>query len=135
MDLDTFESSFTSDLILCLEKTFDNAPCPVKALMLTNPHNPLGRCYSKLILEQCVKFCHRRDIHFISDEVYALTSFTCPCPPKAECFTSALSLDIEALSCDVSKVHTIWSTSKDLGQSGFRMVRTQFPLDFLSYQL
>ena len=112
----------TDELLPALEMAYNNAACKVRALLLTNPHNPLGLRYSRALLEKCLKFCQEHDIHFISDEVYAMTSFETTDLPNPEPFVSALSLDVEGLGCDLSRVHTIWSPSKDFGQSGFRMV-------------
>lgn len=44
----------------------------VKALLLCNPHNPLGRCYSKEVLEAYLKLCGKYKIHLIR----YLTSFS-----------------------------------------------------------
>lgn len=37
----------------------------VKALLLCNPHNPLGRCYSKEVLEAYLTLCAKYGIHLI----------------------------------------------------------------------
>jgi bifunctional pyridoxal-dependent enzyme with beta-cystathionase and maltose regulon repressor activities len=37
----------------------------VKGLMLCNPHNPLGRCYSKEVIEAYLALCSKYNIHFI----------------------------------------------------------------------
>lgn len=68
-------------------------------------------------------FCQRRKIHYISDEVYGLTSFASNDIHDRAPFVPAMSLDVPSLGGDLSRVHTIWSTSKDFGQSGVRMVR------------
>lgn len=60
----------------------------VKALVLCNPHNPLGKriiliayvypltmagiCYTPVVLQALSKLCQTYQIHIISDEVYAL---------------------------------------------------------------
>lgn len=115
-------ATLTEALLPALEHAFENAPHPVKGLVLTNPHNPLAQCYPRSVLEGCVMFCQRRNIHFISDEIYALTSCTGAYAPNPTPFVSALSLDVVRLGYDLSRVHTVWSTSKDFGQSGIRMV-------------
>jgi aspartate/methionine/tyrosine aminotransferase len=118
----SFQSNFDEDtLIAALEKAFQSSECPVKALILTNPHNPLSLCYSKPLLEACVQFCQKHDLHFISDEVYALSVFPSSDLPHLRQFVSALSLDLKSLSVDESRVHVVWSMSKDFGQSGVRM--------------
>jgi aspartate/methionine/tyrosine aminotransferase len=118
-----FEKSLDLDLISALEDAYQNSPYKIRALVLSNPHNPLGRCYTKSVLEDCVKFCHKRNIHFISDEVFALSTFECPQLPDGATFVSALSLDVASLGCNPALVHTVWSPSKDFGASGIKLVR------------
>ena len=125
VNVDDFADTFSKALIPALTKALENSTRPVRALVLTNPHNPFGQMYPKDVLEACVKFCQEHDIHYISDEVYALSVFPTPNSKHTSPFVSALSLDLEALGCDASRVHTIWSTSKDFGSSGIRMVRNE----------
>ncbi|CEN60973.1 hypothetical protein ASPCAL07643 [Aspergillus calidoustus] len=105
----------------------DLYPERIRAVVLTNPNNPLGRCYAPEALRECLWFCHAHDLHFISDEVYALSAFRTD--PGSPPFTSALSLlDGEAGSDTsrvpptmASRVHVVWSLSKDFGCSGVRL--------------
>jgi aspartate/methionine/tyrosine aminotransferase len=122
VNVPSFCEIFTTSLLPALDEAIANARCRIRALLLTNPHNPFGECYPQEVLEGCLKFCQKNDIHFISDEVYALTSFSCAELSEPVPFISALSLDARALGCDLSRIHTIWSISKDFGASGFRMV-------------
>ncbi|KAH8100415.1 pyridoxal phosphate-dependent transferase [Cristinia sonorae] len=46
---------------------------PPRALLLSNPLNPLGRCYSKSALTKAAEFCEKHDLLLISDEVFALS--------------------------------------------------------------
>jgi aspartate/methionine/tyrosine aminotransferase len=105
-----------------LHTAYQTAPCAIKALVLSNPHNPLGRCYSSSFLEKCLKFCRDKNIHLISDEVFALSTFKCPEAPDSTPFTSMLSMDVESLGGVQSMVHVVWSFSKDLGCSGMKLV-------------
>jgi aspartate/methionine/tyrosine aminotransferase len=114
--------TLTEALVPALEAAIMDATCPVKALVFTNPHNPLGQRYPKSVLESCILFCKKHDIHFVSDEVYALTSFTSADCPEPTPFTSALSIDIAKLGFNPARIHVFWSTSKDFGQSGLRLV-------------
>jgi cysteine-S-conjugate beta-lyase len=41
-----------------------------KLLMLCNPHNPVGRLYSRDELERVVEFCQRNDMLICSDEIH-----------------------------------------------------------------
>lgn len=118
----TIEDSFGPALITALEERYQNSRCPIKALILSNPHNPLGRCYSKDILKKCLEFCHRHKIHLISDEVFALSVFANPDLNDSSTFVSALSLHPKSMNCDPDLVHVVWSMSKDLAATGLRLV-------------
>ncbi|KAE8164392.1 pyridoxal phosphate-dependent transferase [Aspergillus tamarii] len=117
----SLEDSFGPALLSALEESYENAPCPIKALVLANPHNPLGRPYSRSILEQCMAFCQRRNIHLVSDEVFALSSFASPDFTNPESFVSCLSIDPSHAGCDPQRIHVVWSMSKDLSASGVRL--------------
>lgn len=105
-----------------LNDAIDSAPCKVKALVLRNMSSSFGECYPQEFLEVALKFCQQRRIHFISDEVYALTSFSCAEISDPVPFVSALALNARALGCDLSRIHTIWSISKDFGTTGVQVV-------------
>ncbi|KAJ1929291.1 hypothetical protein IWQ60_001302 [Tieghemiomyces parasiticus] len=47
----------------------------VRGLILLNPHNPLGLCHSRPLLENILRFAHRNNLHVLADEVYALSVF------------------------------------------------------------
>lgn len=77
-------------------------------------------------------FCHERNLHYISDEVFANLVFD----SEADQFVSALSL-LKSLNPDGkgvamkslinrSLVHVLWSTSKDFGAFGVRAVGSSF---------
>lgn len=109
-----------------LNDAIDSAPCKVKALVLRNMSSSFGECYPQEFLEVALKFCQQRRIHFISDEVYALTSFSCAEISDPVPFVSALALNARALGCDLSRIHTIWSISKDFGATGVQVVCQPF---------
>ncbi|CAG8976233.1 hypothetical protein HYALB_00011999 [Hymenoscyphus albidus] len=114
-------SAMSGSLVPALEAAFENSKIPIRGVLISNPQNPLGQCYAVKVIEECIKFCQRKDIHYISDKVHGMTSFSCPDFPEPVPFASALSLDIAGIGCDLSRVHIVWSTSKDLGQSGMRI--------------
>jgi aspartate/methionine/tyrosine aminotransferase len=94
----------------------------VAALLISHPHNPLGRCYPREVLIELMRLCDRHSMHFICDEIYALSTFankvdggTEPVP-----FESVLSIDTKDV-IDPSLVHVLWGVSKDFGASGFRL--------------
>ena len=127
-----FSNTLTSALIPALEVAYSDAPDPkrIKGLVVSNPHNPFAQCYPRDVLLQCLKFCKERGLHYVSDEIYALSVFDSP-TTKGNPFVSVLSLMNEARSdselreelMDRSRVHVVWSVSKDFGCSGTRMVR------------
>ncbi|RFU81486.1 1-aminocyclopropane-2-carboxylate synthase 2 [Trichoderma arundinaceum] len=94
----------------------------VSGLVLCNPHNPLGRCYSRDALIGILRLCQRYQIHFISDEIYALSVWenTVDTGVPLESFTSCLSIDPDGI-IDPSLVHVIWGMSKDFGANGIRV--------------
>lgn len=133
VNLPTFSLTLTSALLPALASAFSSAPDPkrIKALVLTNPHNPFGQCYPVNVLLECVRFCSAHAIHFISDEVYAMSGFASSAEPAVP-FFSVLALDLstpvtEDEKVDRSRVHVVWSISKDFGSSGIRMVRVLAP--------
>jgi aspartate/methionine/tyrosine aminotransferase len=96
----------------------------IRAVVLTNPGNPSGRCYSRESLGVVSQFCQSYDLYLIVDEVYALSQLR-PVSPEEPGFVSALSLDLEAINVEPARVAVVWCTSKDFGSSGVRMVSKQ----------
>ncbi|KAL7269323.1 hypothetical protein RUND412_008020 [Rhizina undulata] len=93
---------------------------PIRALVIINPHNPLGKCYNRETLVALLKFCQKHRIHLISDEIYALTVFKNKEYPDAVTFTSVLSIDLEGI-IDKELVHVLYGMSKDFCANGFRI--------------
>lgn len=125
VDVSNFEDSLGPTLIDALEDALRASERKVRALVLSNPHNPLGKCYSKDMLQLCVKFCEKHDIHLISDEVFALSEFESPDLTAGPKFTSILSVDPKLLGADPNRIHFIWSLSKDFAASGIRLVSAE----------
>ncbi|XP_053116848.1 1-aminocyclopropane-1-carboxylate synthase-like protein 1 isoform X2 [Hemicordylus capensis] len=69
----------------------------VRALILINPHNPLGDIYPAKLLKECLEFAHRYKLHVIMDEIYMLSVY------DDTTFTSILSLD-RILACVASEL-------------------------------
>ncbi|KAE8393453.1 pyridoxal phosphate-dependent transferase [Aspergillus alliaceus] len=102
-----------------LERAWNTSTTKIRGVVIANPHNPLGRCYSKEALIEIARFCGQNNIHFISDEIYANSVFEVPnstAPP----FTSVLSLDLDGI-IDPNLVHVLYGMSKDFGASGLRL--------------
>ncbi|KAL4756202.1 pyridoxal phosphate-dependent aminotransferase [Aspergillus foveolatus] len=96
--------------------------CAIRAIMLCNPHNPLGRCYPRSFLIEMMKLCQRFGVHLISDEIYALSVWRegQDGAVSMDKFTSVLSIDHDGL-IDPSLVHVLWGVSKDFGANGMRL--------------
>jgi aspartate/methionine/tyrosine aminotransferase len=60
-------------------------------LLITNPNNPLGTCYRPEVLKRMVEWARSRNMHVISDEVYALSTHRVRflwCSAEAGCLLS-----------------------------------------------
>ena len=112
-----------------LDQAYSNAEKnghPPRAVLLSNPNNPMGLVYSKEELQCVVKWTSRRGLHLIMDEIYALSVFPSHQalpgqpqePEEQERFVSAVEL-LEGRLGD--HVHIVWSFSKDFGGSGLRV--------------
>lgn len=109
--------------ITCYEQALREAAhrgITVKALLLCNPHNPLGQCYAPDVLEGYLAFCSNHKIHLISDEVYAMSVFPHQGNANPTPFRSVLSLDYEKL-IDPSLLHVLYGMSKDFCSNGIRI--------------
>ncbi|PYH91516.1 PLP-dependent transferase [Aspergillus ellipticus CBS 707.79] len=91
----------------------------IRALLLVNPHNPVGRCYPVDTLREILRFCNRHRLHIITDEVYASCVFDSG-DPNAVPFTSLLSVATPEL-IDPDLVHLLYGFSKDFASGGLHL--------------
>ena len=94
-----------------LDKAYAASGNAAKALLLTNPHNPTGRCLTEDELRLAVGWCDSKKMHLVSDEVYALSML------KGDAFVSLGKVTKGALG---DRRHVVWGLSKDFGMSGLR---------------
>ncbi|KAJ0364766.1 hypothetical protein COL154_004852 [Colletotrichum chrysophilum] len=94
----------------------------VAGIILCNPHNPLGRCYTRDAIIGLMRLCQKHKLHLISDEVYGLSTFTNDIDsiPPSTPFTSCLSVDTTNI-VDPALIHVVWGFSKDFGSNGIRL--------------
>lgn len=86
-----------------------------KALVLTNPHNPLGINYDEVLLEEIYGWVlDQTEMHIISDELYCHSQIYRTGPD----FKSAFALNAYTIAPD--RVHIVWGFAKDFGLSGFK---------------
>lgn len=99
-----------------------NRDIKVAGLIISHPHNPLGRCYSSEVIIGLMRLCEKYKMHFVSDEIYALSVFanTVDEEPPAVPFVSALSID-PADIINPARIHIMWGMSKDFGANGIRL--------------
>lgn len=108
----------------CYEKAILKAQTQgtqIRAMIFTNPHNPLGRCYPRETILALLNLCAKYKIHFISDEVYALSQYdkNHGNPASAQ-FISALDVHADS-QLPLSHIHHLYGFSKDFGGGGLRL--------------
>ncbi|KAE8367080.1 PLP-dependent transferase [Aspergillus caelatus] len=92
----------------------------IRALLVSNPHNPLGRCYPPETLLEFAAFCGRNQLHFISDEIYAKSVFPNTTMPSQTPFVSTLALDLRGV-IEPNLIHVLYGASKDFCANGLRL--------------
>jgi len=93
-----------------LDEAIANADRPVKALLYTNPSNPLGRIDSPEQVIEIIDWARDREIHLVLDEIYALSTF------GETKFVSGAELVRDMHD----RMHIVWAFSKDFAMSGLR---------------
>lgn len=89
----------------------------VKGLLITNPSNPLGTVLDFETLKSIVSFVNEKNIHLISDEIYAGTVFSTP----EFISVSEIIDEMKVEECNRDLIHIVYSLSKDMGFPGFRV--------------
>ncbi|KOC10230.1 hypothetical protein AFLA70_51g004711 [Aspergillus flavus AF70] len=92
----------------------------IRALLISNPHNPLGRCYPPKTLLEFASFCGKNQLHFISDEIYAKSVFPNAALSSPTPFVSILALDIHKV-IEPNLTHVLYGASKDFCANGLRL--------------
>lgn len=84
-----------------------------RAIIINSPNNPSGVVYTEDFIAEIVKFCERKDIYLIMDDIYQKLVFDGVCNPIAYKYTTH---DLED-----SKLIVINGVSKLYGMTGFRI--------------
>ncbi|KAI1136382.1 acc synthase [Hypoxylon sp. FL0543] len=116
---------FSPDCVAAYETGFEAAKARginIRALIICNPHNPLGECYPRETLVELMRLCASKGIHLISDEIYALSLYSIyeRSSDKFTEFTSVRAIDPNGI-IDPSQVHVLYGMSKDFGACGMRL--------------
>ena len=86
-----------------------------RILLVSHPQNPLGICYPPTVMSEAVDWCRSKQVHLISDEIYAGSVNR-----DGAQFESVLKL-----ACGPGGlgpyVHWVYALSKDFGLSGLRV--------------
>lgn len=82
----------------------------VKAILLTSPHNPTGEILDYNFMQEIVSFALEHDLHIISDEIYALSTFE---------NVDHISL-YELAKNKGAKCHLLYGMAKDFCLAGFK---------------
>ena len=106
----------------------------VRAVLLTNPHNPLGLVYEREEVEAVMRWAASHRLHVVVDEVYCNSIFA-PLPPPQ--FGGGVQATADGTTSFVSALHAMWGggeppigrqwlhvvqgLSKDFGLSGYRV--------------
>lgn len=111
--------SYVVDVAI-LEKTLEEAEKDgkkIRGFVYCNPHNPSGIIFSEETTKKLLTWCLQHSLHFLSDEIYALSTFTTH-------FKSVIEI-CKNNEKDFPRyrdfVHVIWSFSKDFGLNGYRI--------------
>lgn len=90
----------------------------VHQVRLTN--NPLTVHQPPETIRAIAQFCARHQLHYLSDEIYALSVFYNPSYPHATKFHSVLSLDLSDIISPKS-IHVLYGAAKDFCANGLRL--------------
>ncbi|OWZ30063.1 hypothetical protein C356_06044 [Cryptococcus neoformans c45] len=121
------EKAFGPESLELFEEVYDKVTAQgisVRAVIVCNPQNPLGRTYPRETLLAYAKFCQNKDLHLVSDEIYALSVYENKDFPDAFPFTSMLSLNVQeelGINFDKSRLHVVYGMSKDFCANGLRV--------------
>lgn len=86
----------------------------MRAVLFSNPSNPVGNLLQRKLLHDLLDFAEEKNIHVLADEVFAGSTY------GNEEFVSMAEILNSDDELDRSRVHIIYSLSKDLSIPGFR---------------
>lgn len=117
-----------SSLQLAYDRAVEETGRAPRVLLLSHPNNPLGICYPPRVVEECIDWCREKEVHLISDEIYAGSVYRKRrSDGEGDTFVSAMALggDGDASAGDGlglgPYVHLVYALSKDFALSGLRV--------------
>jgi len=128
-----------NSLEMAYQRTISETGRPPRVLLLSHPNNPLGICYPTHVMKECIDWCRDKEVHLISDEIYAGSVYrkerTKPLhwPISGKLFVEGEDTFVSAMSLasddDTSEeglglgpyIHLVYAFSKDFALSGLRV--------------
>ncbi|TYH61397.1 hypothetical protein ES332_D07G048900v1 [Gossypium tomentosum] len=86
----------------------------IRGILLSNPANPVGNLLSRKMLEALLKFAEEKNIHIVSDEIFAGSIY------GEKEFVSIAEI-VGSEDFDKNRVHIVYGLSKDLFLPGVRV--------------
>ena len=90
-----------------------------------------NRCYPRATIIELMRLCQRYQMHLLSDEIYALTTFSNSDFKYPVQFTSLLSIEKDDI-IDPSLCHVIHGMSKVCSEINFTDTRTSVPMEYVA---
>lgn len=69
------ETSSPRAVVAAYRAAAKSAPCAVRGILFCNPHNPYGHIAPVGVIDAMLQYCEEADLHFVSDGIYALSTF------------------------------------------------------------
>ncbi|EJK67284.1 hypothetical protein THAOC_11717 [Thalassiosira oceanica] len=114
-----------SSLDMAYRRSVEETGRAPRILLLSHPNNPLGVCYPPKVMKECIDWCREKEVHLVSDEIYAGSVYRQKDDNGDETFVSALRLASSESSEEGlglgPYVHLVYALSKDFALSGLRV--------------
>ncbi|GMH70249.1 hypothetical protein TrRE_jg1110 [Triparma retinervis] len=99
------------------QRILSSAGRPPKALLFTNPHNPVGIIYPPHVVAAMMDWSDSKGMHVVSDEIYGGSIFSPSSPPHV----SLLAVSESKHGRVRDNHHVVYAMSKDFAASGLRV--------------
>lgn len=121
-----------SSLDAAYQRAMEETGRAPRVLLLSHPNNPLGICYPPHVMEECIDWCREKEVHLISDEIYAGSVHR---KERVEGESTGQPTFVSAMALGGSSdtttdntglglgpyIHLVYALSKDFALSGLRV--------------
>eukprot|EP01135_Chromosphaera_perkinsii_P010139 Nk52_evm5s2039 gene=Nk52_evmTU5s2039 len=121
-----YQDVFMEDLISSLQSSLNRAKTTgvrMKAMIITNPHNPLNLIITPALLVELVEFAEKNSLHLICDEIFApnlLNDYDLPMADgKSVRFVSMLKMVQSEALAHIKNISSFVHVVTGLGKVGF----------------